>query len=423
MRQRNGLGEYLTPLPVADFVADVAARSVEQGIAVDPFCGSGLLLDYLGQRAPELKLIGIEINEPVAALAEALSELTARSIDIRKTDAFAGLADGTLPEADVVVTNPPFGATVTTADITSLRFSGVPSPCWYSASGPQNCLVLRCAFASFVPVASLLRCCRKASSRILGGTATAEISSQDSRSSTSFPCRRRRSCPSVASQRRASWSALTSPRACRIGARSIDRRASATRNSGHVSSPCDLPTIAERIAEGAVPERAEAGVDGAVRIEASTAKRSGRGHRRLADVAEIIHGKNPPSSYYMSEGPILLKVGDLAGSLVSWRSRERNHVPTSWFDKQRALHVRPGDICLTAAAHRPRYIGLKVDLLDEVPDCGAMPSGEVMVIRLPRGQRDRARCGALLPARERWLRTDPGDRSREYRTPLSEGPG
>ncbi len=118
------------------------------------------------------------------------------------------------------------------------------------------------------------------------------------------------------------------------------------------------------------------------------AERAGQGSRRggcrLADVAEIIRGKNPPSGYYTNEGPILLKVGDLAGSLVSWRSRDRNHVPAHWFNKQQSLHLRPGDICLTAAAHRPRYIGLKVDLLDEVPQCGAMPSGEVIVVRLRR---------------------------------------
>lgn len=68
--------------------------------------------------------------------------------------------------------------------------------------------------------------------------------------------------------------------------------------------------------------------------------------------------------------------------MVSWRDRQRTHVPKEWFSRHHRFHLRPGDICLTAAAHRPKYIGLKVDLLDEVPDVGAMPSGEVMVIRL-----------------------------------------
>jgi SAM-dependent methyltransferase len=379
---RNGLGQYLTPLPVADFVADVASRSVDEGMAVDPFCGSGLLLDCLGQRAPELKLIGIEINEPVAALAEALSELTARSIDVRNTDAFAGLADGTLPEADVVVTNPPFGATVTTADITSLRFSGVPESLLALGKWPAELLGLEVCLRILRP----------------GGVLVAVLPQSVITNTRWDGYRRdlfsRLSVKHVVSLPEATFMPFRGvAKACVIvGAHepsSLPYRCSFYRSqsvgytdAGRVSSPCDLPTIVEQIAAGAVPERAEAGVDGAVRIEASTAKRSGRGHRRLGDVAEIIRGKNPPSSHYMSEGPILLKVGDLAGSLVSWRSRERNHVPTIWFDKQRALHLRPGDICLTAAAHRPRYIGLKVDLLDEVPECGAMPSGEVMVIRL-----------------------------------------
>ncbi len=379
---RNGLGQYLTPLPVAELVADVAARSVDEGVAVDPFCGSGLLLDCLGQRAPEMKLIGIEINEPVAALAEALSELTARTIDVRRTDAFAGLADGTLPEADVVVTNPPFGATATTADVTSLRFAGVSESLLALGKWPAELLGLEVCFRILRP----------------GGVLVAVLPQSVVTNTRWDGYRRdlfsRLSVKDIVSLPEATFMPFRGvAKACvLIGAHEaacLPYRCSFHRSqsvgytdAGRVSSPCDLPTIAEQIAVAAVPERAKVGVDGSVRVEASTAKRSGRGYRRLGDVAEIIRGKNPPSSHYMNEGPILLKVGDLAGSLVSWRSRERNHVPKVWFDKQHALHLRPGDICLTAAAHRPRYIGLKVDLLDEVPDCGAMPSGEVMVIRL-----------------------------------------
>jgi hypothetical protein len=152
-------------------------------------------------------------------------------------------------------------------------------------------------------------------------------------------------------------------------------------DTGRQSNPSDLPDVREQVLAVRTSDGAEVAGDGSVRIGPAVEKRRRRGQQRLGDIADIIRGKNPPSAFYTDEGPILLKVGDLAGSLVSWRSRERNHVPSEWFDKQHALHLRPGDICLTAAAHRPRYIGLKIDLLDEVPECGAMPSGEVMTIR------------------------------------------
>ena len=77
-----------------------------------------------------------------------------------------------------------------------------------------------------------------------------------------------------------------------------------------------------------------------------------------------------------------MKVGDLAGSVVPWRARPNNRVSEAWFKEQARVHLRVGDICLTAAAHRPKYVGLKVDLVDHVPPEGAAPSGEVMAIRL-----------------------------------------
>jgi len=77
-----------------------------------------------------------------------------------------------------------------------------------------------------------------------------------------------------------------------------------------------------------------------------------------------------------------LKVGDLAGSFVEWRERPKCHVREDFFGKNGLLHLRVGDICLTGSAHRPSYIGLKVDLIDELPPSGAMPSGEVIAVRL-----------------------------------------
>ena len=111
---------------------------------------------------------------------------------------------------------------------------------------------------------------------------------------------------------------------------------------------------------------------------------SGDGHR-LGDIADVFTGKALSRSRFTAEGPRMLKVGDLSGSMISWRDRPNCRVSVAWFEKNRHFSLQVGDICLTAAAHRPRYIGLKVDLVDVVPAEGAIPSAEVLVIRLRPG--------------------------------------
>lgn len=377
---RNGLGQYLTPLPVAEFVAKIATTRAIDGIAVDPFCGSGLLLDCLAQRAPDLKLIGIEINEPVANLAEALSTATKRSLDIRRADAFLGLAEGGLPQADLIVTNPPFGATATTADLTSLRFAGVPESLLTLGKWPAELLGLEVCLRILRPNGLLIavlpqsvitnnrwaqyRC--DLFSRL---SVEAIVSLPEA---TFMPFRGvAKACILVGS-----LAARTLP----YDVRYYRSRSIGYNESGRTSGPCDLDQIASYIQSNKSDERIFLDPHGGARTDSLRCTQSDG--VRLGDVAEIIRGKNPPASYYTNQGPILLKVGDLAGSLVSWRSRDRNHVPVDWFQKHHHLHLRVGDICLTSAGHRPRYIGLKVDLLDEIPPCGAMPSGEVMVVRL-----------------------------------------
>ena len=55
---RNGSGQYLTPAPVCDFIADHVARlDPEIGTIYDPFCGAGILLDRIGERLPRAKLL------------------------------------------------------------------------------------------------------------------------------------------------------------------------------------------------------------------------------------------------------------------------------------------------------------------------------------------------------------------------------
>ena len=47
------------------------------------------------------------------------------------------------------------------------------------------------------------------------------------------------------------------------------------------------------------------------------------------------------------------------------------------YERSTRARLRLGDVCLTSAAHKPRYIGLKVDLVDDMPAEGAMASARL----------------------------------------------
>jgi len=120
---------------------------------------------------------------------------------------------------------------------------------------------------------------------------------------------------------------------------------------------------------------------GDVRIR-SAAQKPEESWVKLKDIADVFCGRTPPRSEYVDSGPFLMKVGNLRGSFISWADRERQRIPQTMFIRHANKHLQIGDICLTAAAHRPRYIGRKVDIVCNLPSGGAMPSSEVMVIRL-----------------------------------------
>jgi hypothetical protein len=98
----------------------------------------------------------------------------------------------------------------------------------------------------------------------------------------------------------------------------------------------------------------------------------------------------------------MLKVGDLTGNGIDWSPGERSHAAFPRPVTTKLLEL--GDIALTAAAHHPRYIGAKVDVVDVIPNQygdRVMPCAEVLVIRPDRAKINPA---ALLL----WLRSDEG---------------
>jgi hypothetical protein len=132
---------------------------------------------------------------------------------------------------------------------------------------------------------------------------------------------------------------------------------------------------------------------------------SGIAMRRL--VSEIFSGKTPPRSAYCdpSDSPNVyraVKVGTLTGSGLNWSVGDRSFARFKRLSPDRVLKL--GDIVLTAAAHHPRYIGAKVDVVDCLPagwEDRCVPSGELLVIR---AREDGIDPRALLM----WLRTEAG---------------
>jgi hypothetical protein len=129
---------------------------------------------------------------------------------------------------------------------------------------------------------------------------------------------------------------------------------------------------------------------------------------RLGDLVETAFtGRTAPRSAYCepeSGGNVFrtIKVGNLTGAGLNWSPGERGFATFKRVPAEVALQL--DDVVLTAAAHHPRYIAAKVDIVDRLPDgweSRCIPSGELLVIR-PRPNGIDARTLVL------WLRSREG---------------
>lgn len=374
---RNGLGQYLTPLPVADLIATVVGGVSEGASVLDPFCGVGLLLDRVGVLAPTASLHGIEINEPIADLATTMASMTGRALEITRGDAFQLHLDGAIEKVDAVVANPPFGAIASTVPRDDER---IPASLRALGSIPAELLGLEVCVDALKP------------GGVLGIVLPQSVVTNRSWSHYRLHLARKLTLFATVSLPEETFGPFRGvANACVLFGRRMDnteRPASShwdSRSVGYDSNgrateaESDLTTIATAIREGGESHGSLViSDDGAAEIN----RFRGALGPQLQEIADVLRGKNPPAAAYAPTGAWLLKVGDLSGSVLPWRQRAKNRVSPAWFAKQSAIALRPGDICMTAAAHRPKYIGLKVDLVDEVPTEGACPSGEVVVVRL-----------------------------------------
>ena len=380
---RNGLGQYLTPLPVAELIADITADA-KPGSILDPFAGSGLLLDRVGDRLPGSRLIGIEINPTVAQVTRAVSRLARHPIEVTDGDSFLLWAEGGLPTVDAVVTNPPFGSVATRANRERLKAAGATEALMALSALPAELLGLDLSVAAlrdggFLAIvlpqsvltnarwaayrASLFRCIRIHAVVSLPEETFGPFKGV-AKASVVFAVKEVANLPAHFPYARS--------------------RSVGYDDTGRSVSPSDLPDVCESLMH-LRDEVPRATVDEAGRFHMPMPLGSSLDHRQtvaLGDVADVFTGRTLGRTEYAEAGPRLLKVGDLSGSFISWRPRKRSFVPARVYERNTRARLRLGDVCLTSAAHKPRYIGLKVDLVDELPSEGAMASAEVLVIRV-----------------------------------------
>lgn len=108
----------------------------------------------------------------------------------------------------------------------------------------------------------------------------------------------------------------------------------------------------------------------------------------LGDVCQTItNGKTAPRNLYKSSGLHLIKVGNLTGRGIEWDAVERQYVDKEFAERHPTAVLKKGDILFTAAAHGPKWIGLKVDIYEGAPKHISKPvlaCGEIMICRLNR---------------------------------------
>ena len=374
---RTAFGQYLTPQPVAEHVASLVATAIKSGGKVlDPFGGSGILLEALHEERPDLKFAAIEINPSAANVAKAISKATEMNIDVRVGDAFEHWLNSKIEKFDAIIMNPPFGSKLVTLDSNAL--SSIPDfKSWSDSKNPPVELIALELAVSVVKKGGLV----------------AAVLPQSVLSNRSFAAFRRglfsrHQLLHVTSLPEATFGPFKGvAKACvcliRVDSENRFPYDFTVRISKHIGydengrkhKENDLlkPNL---ITTGSIDETGHV-VLAEQKINANQIK------LRLADHAEIFRGLNPKDSDYIegNDGPFLLKVGSLSGSMLSWKKRKRTFVTQKFYDKAGERVLKVGDVCLTAAAHKPRYVGLKVDLVDSIPAKGAVPSAELLVIR------------------------------------------
>lgn len=410
---RKGLGVFLTPEAVVRTMVDVASPSVSE-VIVDPACGSGTFLvetaRYLARRTPAahpLVVRGIDKNPRMlllaylnfghrpevvfrGACADTLRDFT------DSESAPLGLRPGSV---DLILTNPPFGVSVT-EDSGALYLFGEDET-WHrqmEARLPSEILFVdRCLHLlrpggrlgivlprSVITNERLLK--QRRSIDQIGQLTSlidlpAETFSATGTQTTTVVAFFRKN---DAGSRRKRVSVCVS-RVTNVGFDS----------TGRSREGSQLPDLAAKLQGACGREQplvqTHPGIPSTETLQRAASllfrRNGGSSGPPLGDfVLGANTGRTPSRKSYTEQGVFILKVGNLTGRGIDWKPRARNFVSRAEGEKRlrtEQLSICEGDILLTSSAHAPRYIAKKVDVVGAVPEPydGATFVGELIRVR------------------------------------------
>ena len=414
---RAGLGQYFTPAPVARAMAAyLAPRAGESWI--DPFCGSGLLVGEVAAAADgPARLYGIDRDPRVLRLARLEAEIHHPDSPLVTFhgNALWPLRElksslGAPPEGfDGVVTNPPFGADVHRDDhkgyddfrlvangSTPLEILGLERSIEMLRAGGRLGIVLPQSVASnrgLVRVREFVLDTCRIDAVLSLPPATFGPFRGVGKAVVIFATKRPASPDGAATRFAVATEIGWDGTGRHTGEENVTETALSLAGGEARSDVARVDDTAE-LARNLSPEwHLRPRAVGTALSDLSLAIFTGRTPGRAA----YVEGEGHPDSSYR-----MLKVGDLTGSGINWSPGERSHASFPRAVTTKLLAI--GDIALTAAAHHPRYIGAKVDIVDVIPaqyGDRVMPCAEVLVIR---PDMTKVNPVALLL----WLRSDEG---------------
>ena len=394
---RKSLGIFTTPEDVVRAMIEIVAPK-SSDIVLDPACGTGTFLmetvrflsTQQSQREP-FSIFGIDKNPRMLLLADLNFGLRS-DVLFRKAcmDSLRELGHSkTAPlslspnSVDVILTNPPFGVTVTqNTGISDLFDTGRTSVYQEQNRIPSEVLFTELCLRLLKPGGRLgivlprsvitndrIGPQRHSMDQLGHLTEIIDLPPETFASTgtqTTTVAAFFRKHP-LESQRR-----NLTVRVCRVTNVGFD--ATGRRREGN-----QLPPLAERLLDldpvGEPPVTTYSDIPPTESLQRaaellfrSNGRRTGKTLREFVELANT--GRTPGRSAYTDEGMFILKVGNLTGRGIDWEPRDRNfvsHVESVKRARRHKLTLREGDILLTSSAHTAHYIAKKVDVVAHIP--------------------------------------------------------
>lgn len=384
---RAGMGQYFTPEPVVEAAVAIIGPMPGERV-LDPFCGSGRFLTVAAQH--------VRAKDSVTTCEFHGIEKSERMVRIAYTDLLLHqqlpltyhLGDSLRPELwshkplslgsfDLVLTNPPFGCLLSglqalreyfeligSEDSVPLEFLGLEQSLRFLKPGGRMAIVL--------PESVLnTRQAKHVRDFVLRESDILAVLSLPAQTFMPFGGVGKASLLFLRKKSRAT----THTHAVIAIAREVGYD-----NTNRPIPKNDLPALSDYIADAIAGRTRPAGpnigvVDPNLLRENMSALAAlvSLGARKTKSVElrelciAVFTGVTPPRREYQPVGIRIVKVGDITGEGINWAPRERTFVSAAFAAKSARARVQVGDILLTGSAHQPRYVGQKVDIIDEVP--------------------------------------------------------